>query len=137
MASILVVSPDSAFIEGISQTLGAAGHQVVVASDMSEAVETLHSARPLVALVSTDELMSSGALQVPLARGGALLTFRTTEDAPPSLPFRLRRATLADLQLPLERKRLLALVKFVEDRARTSGRAADDDADSAEDFPRG
>jgi hypothetical protein len=137
VASILVVSHDSSFVEGIFQTLSAAGHQVVVAIEMSEAAETLRGTLPLVALINRDELTSSSAPAVPLARGGALLTFRTSEEPPTSLPFRIRRATLADLQLPLERKRLLALVKFVEDRARASGRSADDNADSVQDFPRG
>jgi CheY-like chemotaxis protein len=135
VASILVVSRDSAFVEGISQTLVAAGHQVVVANVMSEAAESLRGALPLVALINRDELTSSNAPAVPLARGGALLTFRTGEDTPPSLPFRIRRATLADLQLPLERKRLLALVNFVEKRARDAGRGSDD-SESLEDFQR-
>jgi DNA-binding NtrC family response regulator len=136
VASILVVSHDSSFVEGIFQTLSTAGHQVTVASEMSEAADALHGALPLVALVNRDELMSTSAPAVLLARGGALMTFRTTEDAPATLPFRIRRATLADLQLPLERQRLLALVKFVETRARASGRTSDD-AELVEDYPRG
>ncbi len=135
MASILVVSPDSSFVEGIVQTLSAAGHQVIAARELSEAAETLRGTLPLVALINRDELTSTTAPSVPLARGGALLTFRTSEDTPPSLPFRVRRATLADLQLPLERKRLLALVNFVEKRARTAGRGSDD-LDAVEDSPR-
>jgi CheY-like chemotaxis protein len=135
VASILVVSRDSSFVEGIFQTLSAAGHQVTVAREMSEAAETLRGILPLVALINREELTGSSSPAVPLARGGALLTFRTSEDAPASLPFRVRRATLADLQLPLERKRLLALVKFVENRARASGRGSDD-AESVEDSPR-
>ena len=127
MASILVISSDRALLEGMSQTLSGAGHEVVVAADISEAVETLRGARPLVALVNRDELHDSTAVfQVSLARGGALLTFRTADDAPRTIPFRLRRATLADLQLPLEKQRLLALIRYVETRVRTSGRSAED-----------
>jgi hypothetical protein len=106
----------------------------MVAREMSEATETLRGTLPLVALVNRDELTSSTTPAVPLARGGALLTFRTGDDAPASLPFRIRRATLADLQLPLERKRLLALVKFVEKRARAAGRGSDD-VEAIEEFP--
>jgi hypothetical protein len=135
VASILVVSPDSSFVEGVFQTLSAAGHEVIVASEMSEAAETLGGTLPLIALINREELSNSTTPAVPLARGGALLTFRTGEDTPASLPFRVRRATLADLKLPLERKRLLALVKFVEDRARAAGRGSDD-IDSVEDSPR-
>jgi len=136
VALILVVSADASFVEGVFQTLSAAGHQVVVAGEMSEAAEALHGALPLVALINREELTSFGAPAIPLAPGGALLTFRTVDEAQASLPFRVRRATLADLQLPLERKRLLALVKFVENRARASGRGSED-AESVEDFPPG
>jgi CheY-like chemotaxis protein len=125
VALILVVSADKSFVEGISQTLSGAGHLVLSVNDAAEAI-ALRGPRPLVALVNREELDEvSDAAIIPLAKGGALVTYTTTDDATPSVPFRLRRATLADLQLPLEKKRLLALVKFVEDRAYTSGRSTD------------
>lgn len=127
MASILIVGTDPALLEGVSQTLGGAGHQVTVAHDAAEAVENLHGLRPLVALVNKDNLISGvGGFGVHLARGGALMTYRSSDDEPLSLPFSVQRATLAELQLPLERQRLLTLVKFVEERARTCGRTPDE-----------
>jgi hypothetical protein len=38
----------------------------------------------------------------------------------------LQRAVLADLALPLERNRLIALVQHVGERAKTTGRGFDD-----------
>lgn len=128
MASILVVGPDVALLEGVSQTLVGAGHKVVVAKDIAEALETLQDARPLVAIVDCDELSKSGSVfQVPLAQGGALLAFHCDDIDPVDLPFRLQRATLAELRLPLERQRLLALVHYVESRARAAGRDSAND----------
>ena len=128
MASILVVGPDVALLEGVSQTLISAGHKVIIAKDIAEALETLQDARPLVAVVDCDELNKSGSVvRVPLAHGGALLAFHCDEVDPVDLPFRLKRATLAELRLPLERQRLLALVHYVESRARAAGRDSVDD----------
>ena len=135
MASILVVGPDAALLEGVSQTLTGAGHKVTLSKDISEALETLGGTRPLVAVVDCDELMKGGnVFRVPLARGGALLSFSCDDaDPKPDLPFRLKRATLAELRLPLERHRLLALIQYVESRAKAAGReSTDGDSDSAE-----
>ena len=135
MASILVVGSDPVLLEGVSQTLIAAGHQLIVAHDIKEALETLHGVRPLVALVNRDELLTCGVFfRVPLARGGALLTFRASDDSGAALPFPIQRATLAELQLPLERNRLLTLVSFVENRALVCGRQ--DENNSMEDRAR-
>ena len=80
-----------------------------------------------------------------LAPGGAVVLFRSVGDdgrdasseqdgsggdatgaagaAPPAaLPPALQRTTLAELALPLERHRLVALVQRVEERARRAGR---------------
>lgn len=128
MASILVVGPDVALLEGVCQTLIGAGHKVVAATDIPEALETLKGARPLVALVDCDELTKGGSIfRVALAQGGALLAFHGDEVEGVDLPFRLQRATLAELRLPLERQRLLALVRYVESRARAAGRESVDD----------
>ncbi|MDO8501444.1 MAG: hypothetical protein Q7S20_06350 [Gemmatimonadaceae bacterium] len=133
MASILVVGPDTALLEGISQTLVGADHKVVVARDVAEALELLQGARPLVAVVHMDELLNGGSVfRVTLAQGGALIAFHSDETDAAGLPFQLQRAMLAELRLPLERQRLLALVKFVESRARAAGRdSSDEDATEA------
>lgn len=132
MALILVVGPDEALLEGVSQTLVGAGYQVLVARDVSEAMDALRSERPLLAVVHRDELVRNGAgFRVPLARGGALLSFQTDDTEEEQLPFALKRATLAELRLPLERHRLLALVRHVESRARVTGRDADEETPDA------
>ncbi len=135
MALILVIGSDPALLEGVSQALGGAGHQVTVAHDVREAMENLHGLHPLVALVNRDHLVDGlTGFAVPVAKGGALMTYRTSDDEPRT-SYPARRAPLAELQLPLERKRLLALVKFVEDRAKTCGRAPEE-RDAIEDVSR-
>lgn len=123
MASIAAIGPDTALLEGLAQTLIGAGHRVLVAADIPECLERLQGERPLVALVQCEELLNGGAaLKAALASGGALLTFHCegTESGHP--PFNFQRSTLADLSLPLERQRLLALINYVEDRVHATGR---------------
>ena len=131
MASILVVGPDAALLEGVAQTLTGAGHQVVVAGDISESLDLLRGSHPLVAVVSCDELEVRGAmLQALVAQGGAVIAFHCDDDDS-RLPYRIKRTTLAELKLPLERQRLLALVKYVENRARAAGRDSFRDEDES------
>jgi hypothetical protein len=61
-------------------------------------------------------------LGISLAPGGALLLYRVVGSPVIALPPGLQRAVLADLTLPLERNRLVALVTHVRDRARVTGR---------------
>jgi DNA-binding NtrC family response regulator len=123
VASILIAGPDVALLEGLSQTLIGAGHTVVSGRNVHDALEHLHGARPLVAVVDRDELVQTGiGLRVSLSDGGALIAFHSDERDLERLPFEIKRATLAELQLPLERQRLLALVRSVESRARAAGR---------------
>lgn len=123
MTTILVAGSDDALLEGVVQTLVGAGHRVVAGRSIPEAVESLGDLKPLVALVDCDELMARpGQLQPLLAHGGALLAFQCDDDDGHFLPFSIKRTTLAQLRLPLERQRLLALVRFVEDRAHAAGR---------------
>ena len=126
-----MVGPDAALLEGVAQTLTGAGHQVVVARDIPEALETLRGSHPLMALVDCEELETRAAmLQAVLAHGGALIAFHCDDDDS-RLPYRIKRTTLAELKLPLERQRLLALVKYVENRARAAGRDSVVDDDSS------
>lgn len=128
MAFIVVVGPDAALLEGLSQTLVGDGHRVLVASDIPEALENLRGTRPLAAVVHQDELLSGGSrFQIPLAHGGALLAFHSDDSEAAALPFRLQRARLAELILPLERQRLLALLRCVVSRAEAAGRETTDE----------
>jgi hypothetical protein len=127
MSSIVLVGSDLALVEGLAQTLGAVGHQITMASTIVEAAVLASAAPPLIALVERDLAIAqmrrgAGAVRIPVAPGGSLILYRATDELPDPLPPTLRRVTLADLALPLERHRLIALVQSVESRARTTGR---------------
>ncbi len=135
MALIVVVGPDAALLEGLSQTLVGAGYEVMVATEIPEAIESLRGEQPLMAVVHRDELVRSGAgFRLALAKGGALLSFQTDDTEQDHLPFAVKRATLAELRLPLERHRLLALAQHVESRLHITGRDATDDSIAAEEL---
>jgi DNA-binding NtrC family response regulator len=128
MTKILLVGRDEALLEGVVQALGAAGHTAVVGGSLAEARE--HAAREAPLLVVVDRLFAAAAaaevLSIPVAPGGAIVLFRTAGGLTLALPPVLLRSVLADLTLPLERNRLLALVQSVEDRARVTGRSRRD-----------
>lgn len=127
MASILIVGTDAPLLEGVAQTLVGAAHHVAIAKDIPEALETLQGKRPLIALVHCEELIARAQmLHTALAHGGALLAFHCDDDDRYTLPFNVKRTTLATLRLPLERQRLLALVKYIENRAHAAGRDSAD-----------
>ena len=132
MALLLIVGTDAALIEGTSQTLNAAGHQLFFAPTLGESLDAVGDLRPIVVLVersAIDEIRMT--LRIPLAEGGAFLVFHGEEAIAPPMPPRVQRATLAELELPLETKRLLALVRYVETRAQIVGRESASDWDSS------
>jgi hypothetical protein len=99
------------------------GHEPRIASTLSEAMEAAAHAPPLVAVIDRSLLVPVGeALRVPLARGGAIVVYRMDAVEMPPLPVTLQRIALADLQLPLERHRLVALLQNLDSRARSTGR---------------
>jgi hypothetical protein len=67
---------------------------------------------------------TSEALSIPLAPGGALVLYRVVGSALVTLSPTMQRAVMADLTLPLERNRLVALVQHVGERAKTTGRGS-------------
>jgi DNA-binding NtrC family response regulator len=125
MTHVLLVGEEVALLEGLAQSLGAQGHDPVVATSLAEARDLALSQAPLVLVVSRSLASSAGAelLAIPLAAGGARLLYRAaTVPLAPLLPT-LQRSVLADLTLPLERHRLSALVTSLGDRARVTGRS--------------
>jgi hypothetical protein len=123
MATILLAGTDVPLLEGLSQTLAAVGHNTQLASSLGEAMEVASLAPPLVAVVDRALILpAADALRIPLSKGGALVVYRHEGGTAAALPVSLQRAVLADLRLPLERHRLVALVQHVESRARTTGR---------------
>lgn len=127
MAKILLVGSDAALLEGLSQTLNGFGHEVCLASSMTEAPEACGDSVPNIAVVSNEALAAQGAgASLPLSTAGALVVYTTQPADRPTLPTRLQRATLGHVVLPLERQRLIALIQHFEIRARTTGRGRED-----------
>jgi DNA-binding NtrC family response regulator len=125
MATILLAGEDPALLEGLVQSLVALGHNPSVALSLAEAREAaVRGDAPLMFVVDRGIVDGSGTevLGVPLAPGGTLVLYRMPGSPPGALPQPLQRAVLADLTLPLERNRLVALVQHVEERARATGR---------------
>lgn len=123
MASILVVGQDEALLEGLAQMLAHEGFAVQTARTALDAVELAVTHRPLVAVVERDTASAHPEIaRLPLDPGGALLIYHSAEQVSEPLPSMLQRFVLADLTLPLERHRLIALVHRVEDRVQATGR---------------
>jgi hypothetical protein len=100
---VVLVGEDAALLEGISQSF----------------------APPVLAVVNRKQAgeASAEALAIPLARGGALVLYHGPNDDRPTLTPALSRSVMADLTLPLERNRLIALAQHVQERIRTTGRS--------------
>ena len=122
---VLLVGEDAALLEGLSQSLAALGYDPVVADSLHAARESAQRQPPLVAVVSGVLASESPAdvLAVPLAPGGAIVLFHATVDSQPVIAPGLQRVVMADLTLPLERNRLMALAQHVSERVRVTGRA--------------
>jgi DNA-binding NtrC family response regulator len=124
MTNVMLVGSDVALLEGLAQSLAVLGHTPKVARTLHEARDLSRLHVPLVLIVDRALASDAGAelLTSPLASGGARLLYRTASSPLTPLPPSLQRAVLADLTLPLERHRLVALVQSVGERARLSGR---------------
>ena len=125
---ILLVGGDAALLEGVVQTLAARGYATTVSSSLQDAAECCGGNPPLVAVIDRGLAAEAPALVlgIPLVRGGALVVFHQKVQEAAMLAPAVQRALLADLALPLERNRLLALVQHVEERARVTGRRSHD-----------
>src|SRR4051812_2731557 len=120
----MLIGADVALLEGLAQTLLGFGHEVLFAGSIDDASVGLNGELPSMAVISSEALADIGkGATVPLTSGGALIVYCKSHDERPFLPPQLQRATLAQLVLPLERKRLIALVQSFEERSRTTGRS--------------
>jgi DNA-binding NtrC family response regulator len=124
MPHILLVGTDLSLLEGMAQSLSAQGHGTRVASSFAEARELATTVKPLIAVIERRMATDSArdVLALTLAPGGALVLYRSMNDAVTPIPHVLQRHVLAELSLPLERNRLAALVQHVRDRATAAGR---------------
>jgi DNA-binding NtrC family response regulator len=122
MATILLIGHDAALLEGLAQSLAGAGHRPRIAQTAAEGMETAELRPPLAVIVERRlALADPELLRIPMARGGALLLYRTDDTVAATLAPAQQRLVLADLTLPLERHRLLALVQRVDERVRATG----------------
>jgi hypothetical protein len=127
MASIIFIGSDLTLLEGLAQTLAAAGNRVRIAETLHDGSILAAADPPLIAVVERRIALETthggiGTPAVALAPGGSVVLYHGTDDTPIPLPATLQRLTLADLTLPLERQRLVALVHSVDERFRSRGR---------------
>lgn len=122
MTTSLVVGSDESVLEGIAQALGSAGHRAHVARSIAEAAAVLTEIEPLVILVERRWAADPEFLRLRLPPGCAVVLYRHDESPAPSLPATVQRQTLADILLPWERQRLIAMVQRLTERAVASGR---------------
>jgi len=125
---LLLVGSDGALLEGLSQSLGALGYATMATHELRDARDLATSRAPLIAVVEATLAAAShaDALGISLAAGGALVLYNVTgKGQAPVLSPTLQRAVLANITLPLERQRLVALVQHVAERVRTTGRRRD------------
>lgn len=126
MTQILLVGGELPLLEGLAQSFAALGFTPTVAQTLAEAREIAAQHPPLVAVISRALAAASTAdtLGIPLAAGGALVLYRSVGSMLVTFSATIQRAVLADLTLPLERNRLMALVQHVEQRAKAAGRTS-------------
>jgi hypothetical protein len=127
---VLLVGTDSALLEGLAQSFAAVGYVPHVTSTLHEGREAAAAptagGAPLLAVVDSQlaSEASADALAIPLSPGGAIVLFHASADTRPAIPPTLQRSVMADLTLPLERNRLMALAQHVQERARATGRTS-------------
>jgi len=132
--NVILVGTDAALLEGLAQSYASSGFTPHVVPSLVDACELAAESAPIVAVVSRDmALQSAGdAMAIQLAPGGSLVLYHggDSADATPAI---LARSVVAELVLPLERLRLVALTKSLAGRAqvvgRTKSRAVEDRAD--------
>ena len=115
MAIVFLIGSDDALLEGIAQTLAAAGHQPRVFLGVADAHARAQGEVPLVAVVERALAASdAAALRVPLAVGGATLLYRSgTEPAPDGAhSLAVQRLVMGELTLPHQRHPQLARNHF-------------------------
>jgi DNA-binding NtrC family response regulator len=121
---VLLVGEDAALLEGLAQSFAAVGYVPQVTESLHDARDAAADAPPLLAVVDRDLADEAGgdALAITLAPGGALVLYRGTVDDLPAISPTLQRSVMAELTLPLERNRLMALAAHVQERVRATGR---------------
>ena len=121
--TILLLGLDGALLEGLAQLLAMAGFRPIIAHDVLDAIDLARLELPIAAVIDRSiAMIDAAALRIPLAAHGAFVLFRAEEEATGAMPLSIARHVVGDLTLPLERQRLLALVRTLSQRERESGR---------------
>lgn len=122
---VLLVGTDDPLLEGLAQAFAAHGFAPQVVGSLLDAAESAAESAAL--LVVIDHALAAESfgdtMAITLAPGGSLVLYSGTE-ARTATPAALQRCVLAELMLPLERARLMALARTVADRAAAAGRPA-------------
>lgn len=121
---ILLAGSDEGLLEGLAQVLCRCASVVTTpALDDTGAHEWREAAPSLVVIERTALSAGTAHLASLIDRGIPLVAYHTAgATAPAQVPPRIARFVVADLELPLERHRLVAIAERLLDRARTSGR---------------
>ena len=121
--NVILVGTDAALLEGLAQSFATNGFAAQVVNSLIDACELAVDSRPIVALVERDLAIASpgDTMSIQLASGGSLALFHGG-DSGGVTPLRLQRSVVAELILPLERARLVALTKSLAGRADVVGR---------------
>jgi DNA-binding NtrC family response regulator len=120
--TILLAGTRDGAVEGVAQMLAGTGQRVRIAHSSGEVAELAAQERPLLLVVDQSIATDTPAMHTLLAAGGALIILRYDDEAVAPLPPALARWTLAELMLPTERQRLVAVVEHVLARAASAGR---------------
>jgi len=123
--NVILVGTDDALLEGLAQSLAASGLTPHVVGTLYEACEVAADAAPIMVVIDRQTAARSGgdALSIQLAPGGSIVLYAgSAHDETIVTPSILQRSVLAELSLPLERHRLVALATHVRERAITTGR---------------
>lgn len=119
---VLIVGGNSAVLEGVLQSVRASGLSAEACPDVGCARDAASESRPVALVVHVDLAPASEELRrFTLLPGGAVILFRDGDHAGSSNR-QLDRAVIAELALPLERARLVALLNRIVERARITGR---------------
>ena len=100
MATILLIGTDDALLEGLAQVLAASGHVPSIVGTVAEGMDLAATNAPLAVLVETRlAIAEPDVFRTPLARGGALLLYRSDDSAPSVLPPSFQRLPTPNLRL--------------------------------------
>ena len=121
--NVILVGMNAALLEGLAQSYATSGFSPQVVPTLMDACEVAAESAPIVAVVDRDTAVASVgyALAIQLAPGGSLVLYHGGDSAG-ATPALLARAVVAELTLPLERQRLVALTRSLAGRAEVVGR---------------